>query len=161
MIQMKNAILFLVITVYSISFCNAQQIDIEKVFGGYKYTHNNELISIGDLASIIESNTKAFEIIKKGRSSRNISGILGFAGGGLIGWPLSSSLAGGKANWTLAGIGAGLIVTSIPISSKANKNINKAVNLYNTSFIKTSNNFSEPELNILANTNGLGLSMTF
>ncbi len=36
--------------------------------------------------------------------------------------PIETALGNGKANWTLAGIGAGLATISIPISAKANKN---------------------------------------
>lgn len=159
--KMKKIILTLSFIIATLTFCNAQKIDIEKVFGGHKYTQNNELKSLGDLADIMKSNTNAFELMKKGRTQRSLSAVLGFAGGGLIGWPLGTALGGGEANWTLAGIGAGLIVIGIPISSSANKKINQAVELYNASLNETSQNHFKPEFKIIANTNGLGLSMNF
>ena len=61
---MKKTILTLTFVIATLTFCNAQKIDVEKVFGGFKYTQNDELMSIGDLASIIESNTSAFELMK-------------------------------------------------------------------------------------------------
>jgi len=158
---MKKIILTLTLFITALTFCNAQKIDVEKVFAGYKYTHNNELKSIGDLAKIMTSNTKAFELMKKGRTNRSISGVLGFVGGGLIGWSLSTALAGGDPNWTSAGIGAGLIAIGIPISSNANKKIKQAVELYNDSFNETSGNHFAPEFKIISNTNGFGLSMNF
>ncbi|MGB5417583.1 hypothetical protein [Algibacter sp.] len=158
---MKNYILILVIALSIAPFCNAQKIETEKVFGGYKYTHNDKLISIGDLASIMESNTDAFELIKKGRTNRSFSAVLGFVGGGLVGWTLGNSLGGGEANWTMAGIGAGLIAIAIPISSSSNKKINQAVELYNASFNATSSNTFKPEFKIIANDSGFGLSMNF
>lgn len=161
LIKMKNKILILVIVIASTCMVNAQKIDAEKVFGGYKYTQNNELISIGDLVSIMENNTKALEILKKGRTNRSLSGVLGFAGGALIGWPIGTSIGGGDANWTLAGIGAGLVVVAIPISSSSNKKINQAVEMYNASLNGTSNNNFKPEFKIIANTSGVGLSMNF
>ena len=118
-------------------------------------------MSLGDLASVIESNTKAFELIKKGRTNRSFAAILGFAGGGLIGWPIGTAVAGGKANWALAGVGAGLVIIGIPISSSANKKINQAVELYNASLNSTANNKLKPEFKIIANTSGFGLSMNF
>lgn len=158
---MKKHIFILIIIISAITICNAQKIDIEKVFGGYKYTHNDELKSIGDLATIMESNTKAFELMKKGRTNRSFAAVLGFAGGGLIGWPLGTALGGGDTNWTMAGIGAGLIVVGIPISSSANKKINQAVELYNASLKSTSYNQFKPEFKIITNANGFGLSMNF
>ena len=158
---MKKITLTLTFAITILTFCNAQKIDIEKVIGGYKYTQNDELMSIGDLASIIESNTKAFELIKKGRTNRSFAAILGFAGGGLIGWPIGTAVGGGDANWTLAGIGAGLVIIGIPISSSANKKINQAVELYNASLNSTSYNKLKPEFKIIANGSGVGLSMNF
>lgn len=158
---MKRITLTLALVITTLTFCNAQKIDIEKVFGGYKYTQNDALMSIGDLASVIESNTKAFELIKKGRANRSFGAILGFAGGGLIGWPIGTSIGGGDANWTLTGIGAGLLIIGIPISSRANKKINQAVELYNASLNSTANQKLKPEFMIIANANGVGLSMNF
>ncbi|MDG1728485.1 MAG: hypothetical protein P8K68_05190 [Algibacter sp.] len=158
---MKKNILILTFFIATLTLCNAQKIDTEKVFGGYKYTQNDELISIGDLASIMESNTSAFELIKKGRTNRSLAAVLGFAGGGLIGWPLGTALGGGKANWALAGIGTGLVIIGIPISSSANKKINEAVATYNASLNATSYNEFKPEFKIIANGNGFGLAMNF
>jgi outer membrane lipoprotein SlyB len=159
--KMKKPFLTLTLMMLSLAFCNAQKIDIEKVFGGYKYTYNDELISIGDLANIIESNTEAFEIMKKGRTNRSLSGVLGFVGGGLVGWPIGNSIGGGNPNWTLAAVGAGIIVVAIPIASRANKNINQAVELYNASVDSKASNWMKPEFSLIANSNGFGLSMNF
>ncbi len=158
---MKNTILTLVLIITSFSLINAQKIDIEKVFGGFKYTQNEELISIGDLVTIMDNNTEALDILKKGRTNRSFAGVLGFAGGALIGWPIGTSLGGGDANWTLAGIGAGLVAISIPIATKSNKKINQAVELYNASLNGTSYNGFNPEFNVIANANGVGFSMNF
>jgi len=158
---MKKITLTLTFVITTLTFCNAQKIDIEKVSGGYKYTQNDELMSIGDLASVIESNTKAFELIKKGRTNRSFGAVLGFAGGGLVGWPIGTAIGGGESNWILAGIGAGLIIIGIPISSSANKKINQAVDVYNASLNSTANNKFKPEFNIIANAGGVGLSMNF
>ena len=158
---MKKTTLALSFIIATLTFCNAQKIDIEKVFGGYKYTQNDELKSLGDLATIMESNTNAFELMKKGRTNRSLSSVLGFAGGGLLGWSIATALGDGEANWTLAGIGGGLIIVGIPISLSANKKINQAVELYNASLKPTSYNAFKPELKIIANGNGFGLSMNF
>jgi outer membrane lipoprotein SlyB len=158
---MKKSVFTLAIMLLSLAFCNAQKIDIEKVFGGYKYTYNDELISLGDLANIMESNTEAFELIKKGRTNRSLSGVLGFVGGALVGWPIGNVIGGGDPNWTLAGIGAGVIVVAIPISSRANKNINQAVELYNASVDSKAYRKNKPEFHLIANGNGFGLSMNF
>ncbi len=149
----------LTITIQSLSY--AQKIDIEKVFGGYKYTQNSELKSLRDIASIIETNTTAFKLIKKGRANRNLAALLSFTGGGLLGWSIGSALGGGEQNWTLAGIGGGLIGIGIPISLSANKKIHQSVALYNASLKPNAFNSFKPNLKIVTNTNGFGLAINF
>ncbi|WP_179353785.1 hypothetical protein [Winogradskyella vidalii] len=158
---MKNTILTLTFALATLTFCNAQQIEIEKVFGGYKYTQNGKLMKMKDLVKTMESNQKAFDLIKKAQSNNTIASIIGGAGGFLVGWPIGTAIGGGDANWTLAGIGAGLIAIGIPISSGVNKNAKKAVELYNSSLNSTSYYEFKPEFKIIAKGNGIGLSMNF
>ena len=103
----------------------------------------------------------AYEFIKKAKTKNAISTIIGSLGGGLIGYPLGQSLASGDANWTLAGIGAGLVVVGIPISSRANKNAQKAVELYNSSMEEGTSTKTVTQFKIIGNREGIGLSMTF
>ena len=158
---MKKTILTLIFALVATTFCNAQKIEMKKVFGGYKYTQNGNLMTVKDLANTMESNQQAFDIIKKAQSNNTIASIIGFAGGGLIGWPIGTAIGGGDANWTLAGIGAGLIAIGIPISSSVNKNAKQAVELYNSSLDATSNYYFKPEFKVVANGKGIGLSMNF
>lgn len=158
---MKKPLLALIFTITALTFCNAQHIKVEKVFGGYKYTQNDEYMTMTDLVNAMENNTKAFELIKKAKSNSSIATILGFAGGGLIGFPIGQSLGGRDANWALAGIGAGLVAIAIPISSSANKKTNKAVELYNASLNSSAHYQFKPEFNIITNGNGVGFSVRF
>ena len=158
---MKKTILTLTFALATLTFCNAQQIEMEKVFGGYKYTQNGKLMKMKDLVKTMESNQQAFDLIKKAQSNNTISSIFSGAGGFLVGWPIGSALGGGDANWTLAGVGAGLIAIAIPFSSGANKNAKQAVELYNSSLNSTSFYEFKPEFKIIGNGNGIGLSMNF
>ena len=49
----------------------------------------------------------------------------------MVGWPLGTSIAGGEPNWVMAGIGAGLVVISIPVNNKFIKQATQAVKTYN------------------------------
>lgn len=158
---MNKTILTLSLVLITITFCNAQEIEIEKVFGGYKYTQNESLMTMRGLVKTMESHEQAFDLIKKAQSKTTLASIIGFAGGGLVGWPIGTAVGGGDANWTLAGIGAGLIAIAIPISSSANKKAKQAVELYNSSLSSTSFNEFKPEFKVIANENGIGLSMNF
>ena len=158
---MKKTILTLIIALTTTTFCSAQKIEIKKVFGGYQYTQNGKTMTMVNLVNEMGSNPEALQFIKKAKSDNVLASILGGAGGALIGFPLGTAMAGGEANWSLAGIGAGLVAIGIPISSGVNKNAKKAVELYNSSLNPTSNYEFMPEFRFLASLNGIGLSMSF
>ena len=153
--------LMITLVLATITLCNAQKIEVKKVFGGYKYMQNEKPMSMRSLVKTMEANADAYPFIKKASTNNTLVNILGGAGGALIGFPIGTSLGGGDANWALAGIGAGLIVVAIPISSSVHKNAKKAVELYNASLNETSSYHFKPKFNMIANQNGIGLSMNF
>ena len=158
---MKKTILTLILALTTMTICNAQKIEMKKVLGGYHYTQNGNRMTMGKLVNAMESNSEALTFMKKAKSNNVLASILGGAGGALIGFPIGTAIGGGDANWTVAGIGAGLVAIGIPISSGVNKNVNKAVELYNSSLNSTSYYEFKPEFKIVANRNGIGLSMNF
>jgi outer membrane lipoprotein SlyB len=158
---MKKTVLTLIFAFATITICNAQKIEMKKVLGSYQYTQNGRRITMGNLVKAMESNSEALNFMKKAKSNNIIASILGGAGGALIGFPIGTAIGGGDANWTLAGIGAGLVAIGIPISSSANKNGKKAIKLYNLSLNSTSYYKFKPEYKIIANGNGIGLAMNF
>ena len=158
---MKKTILILLITFSAIAICNAQRIEMQKVSGGYKYTQNGNQLKMRDLAKTLETNQQAFGMIKKAQSNQSLAAVIGFVGGGLIGWPIGTAIGGGDANWALAGVGAGLIGVSIPLSSGANKKAKQAVETYNASLGTSAFNGYKLQWKFVANGNGIGLSFGF
>ncbi|MFD2564723.1 hypothetical protein [Aquimarina rubra] len=158
---MKKVVWFLVFVLGVLHMSNAQKIEVKKAKKGYQYFQNGNEMTNETLFKVLESNSESLKMIKRAKSNATFSTILAGAGGGLIGWPLGTALGGGDANWTLAGVGAGLIVIAIPISLSTRKNINKAVESYNSSLNSTSYNAFKPKFGIFANGNGIGLSMNF
>jgi len=154
---MKKTLLTLILTFSMIAVCNAQKIETKKVFGGYQYTLNGKKMSMRDLVEVMNSNSEALRYIQKAKSNNIMASILGGAGGALIGFPIGTAIGGGDPNWTLAGIGAGLIAIGIPVSSSANKNTQKAIDLYNSS---SSTSF-HPEFKIIGNGDGIGFAVNF
>ncbi|MBK8636390.1 MAG: hypothetical protein IPN72_23720 [Saprospiraceae bacterium] len=53
----------------------------------------------------------------KGKFKYNAGKCLGLQVAFMIGYPLGALIRGGEPNWALAGVGAGLVVVSIPIAS--------------------------------------------
>lgn len=158
---MIKTFITLIFAISAITFCHAQKIEATKVFGGYKYTQNGTKMTMKDLVQTMKADAKSYQLIKKAQSDNTIASIIGFAGGALVGWPVGAAIGGGDPNWTLAAIGAGLIVVAIPIGSGANKKANLAVETYNKSLGITSFNEIKPKFNLILNGNGIGLSVNF
>lgn len=159
--MMNKAILSLIFALATLTFCNAQRIEIKKSFGGYIYSQNGARMTMGDMVDAMESNAAALRLIKKARANNATASVIGFVGGGLIGWPIGTALAGGESNWNLAAYGAGLVVVTIAISTRSNRQAKKAVELYNASLETSSLYEFKPQFSFIANGNGLGFSMSF
>lgn len=135
---------------------------IEKVFGGYQFSQNEKILDFSQLSEKVKPNEFAFNEIKAVKSKTILATIIGGAGGFLVGYPLGTALAGGEPNWTMAAIGAGLIVVTIPIGQKANKQAKNAVEIYNSG-LKNSAFRKKADINLAftGNRNGMGLCLKF
>ena len=131
----------------------------EKKGIGYNYYLNGRKLNISELDDILKINDLAYEKFKSAKGISVIANIFAGAGGFCIGYPIGYALGGGKANWALAGIGAGLIVIAIPILSSAEKKAREAVDIYNKGIRKTS--MSNKELKLEFTNNGIGLCLRF
>ncbi|MFS4491719.1 hypothetical protein [Maribacter sp. 2308TA10-17] len=156
-----NKILFtLIISALSLSLCNAQKIESQKVFGGYKYAQNGNDLSLSELSKVLKTNTKSFQTYKKAKTKAVFSYVFAGIGGGLTGYPVGTALGGGKPNWTLAGIGVGCLAVAFPLAASADKKIKESVDIYNSS-LDPRTHVSKTELKIVGNINGIGLSLNF
>ncbi|MGQ8336678.1 hypothetical protein ACUNWD_09015 [Sunxiuqinia sp. A32] len=133
---------------------------MKKVFGGYLFYQNDQRLTMSKLVKAMEPNEQAYQEIKAARGTFTFATIVGGAGGFMLGWPIGGALAGDDMNWTMAGIGVGLIVVSIPITQKFNRQAKSAVNTFNGE-LKSSSFFNRTEINLAANGNGIGLVMKF
>jgi hypothetical protein len=132
-----------------------------KISGGYKFELNNKVLTVPEMMNLIQTNPDALQYMQKAKSSGGVANVLAFAGGACIGWPVGRALAGGEFNWTMIGIGCGLVAVAIPIVNSANKNAKIAVDVYNQGIRKTSQNKNPIELKLGLNQNGVGLTMNF
>ncbi len=97
--------------------------------------------------------------MKLAKSNYDVGYVFGFAGGFLIGWPIGTAIGGGDPNWTLAAVGAGLAVISIPFMVSYTKHAKNAVHKYNKG-LKYSY-FAKPDLKIGLTYNGVGIKIKF
>lgn len=149
-----------VLLCYSNLFAQNQSDSIEvKKRLGTVFIQNGRYLTPRQLLDITESNPEAYKEMKIAKTNYDVGTVFGFAGGFLVGWPVGTAIAGGKPNWTLAGIGAGLIVVSIPFSSAYTKHAKNAVNIYNNGIRQTGMKNFDLKLGLASN--GIGLKITF
>src|SRR5690606_11965852 len=125
---------------------------------GYKLNQYKEIFT----------NQEAIDRIKRARTNKTFAEIITYTGSFGIGFGIGIALSkqedgyGNRVNynrktgWTIAGIGAGLVVTSIPLWNGYVKNLKKAVDLENGTTAE-----STAQLNFNVNGNGFGLAYQF
>src|SRR5690606_22566875 len=125
---------------------------------GYKLNQYKEIFT----------NQEAIDRIKKARTNKTFAEIITYTGSFGIGFGIGMALSkqedgyGNKVTsnrntgWTIAGIGAGVALTSIPLWMGYSKNIKKAIDVENgESEIQTS------QLRLNVNGDGFGLAYQF
>ena len=155
---MKKSILILIAFLF-LSSSYGQEIEMKLNLLGYKFTQNDERLSWKELVKATESNYEANLLIKKARTNRTVYTITQFIGGFLIGIPIGQSISDQDPNWTLAYIGGGISLASIPFAFSTFNNANQGVDKYNLG-LKSASHFN-PEFKLFATGNGLGISMNF
>lgn len=109
----------------------AQEIKAYKTFGGVRFERDTVTLGLNQVLTILKENPEAYAELKRAKSNYNAAGVLGFAGGILIGFPVGTAIAGGKPEWGLAAGGAALILASIPFTTSFRGHTMEALDIYN------------------------------
>jgi hypothetical protein len=161
---MRKSLILTTLLVLSFNFSFGQivtdSISVQKVFGGYNFYQGAKRLSINELKNAMKLNDQAYREMKSAQSANIFATIIGGVGGFMVGWPIGTAIGGGDPNWVMAGIGAGLIVVSIPISQKFNKHAKRAVHIFNNG-LKTSTFWQRNELRYSMSKDGVGLALRF
>lgn len=128
---MKKLVLLSLFSIYSYQISVAQEIKAYKTFGGVRFEMDTVTLSLKQVLEIVKVNPKAYAELKRAKSNYSASGVLGFAGGVLIAFPLGTALAGGNPEWGLAAGGAALILASIPFTTAFRGHTMQALDRYN------------------------------
>lgn len=153
--------------IISLIFCNSfdliaqsDSIKYEPTVYGFKYTYNGEKINGNKVLEIVENNTAIYDQFKSANEANVFANIFGLTGIFLIGLPAGMELTGYEANWSMAWAGTGLVIVSIPLFYKYNKNIPIAIDMYNSSkpLPKKESSF---KLNFGSTKNGIGFCFAF
>jgi hypothetical protein len=135
-------------------------ISMKKVFGGYQFYKGDKRLTMGQVVREMEPNAQAYSLIKSAQTTNIFATIVGGAGGFMVGFPLGTALGGGEPNWTMAAIGAGLIVVSIPMNQKVMRRSREAVDIYNSG-LRTSSFWDTRELKLSMSGYGVGFTLAF
>ena len=131
---MKQILLSSILFLFCICLTGQTQSDSISVVKkplGTAFRQNGRFLTPNQLLEITKADQKAYAEMQVAKGNYSVTMVFSYIGGFLIGWPIGTALAGGDANWTLAGIGAGCILLSIPFSSGYTKHAKNAVRLYN------------------------------
>ena len=151
--------LFLVFHSQAFAQTKDNSITMKNGFFGWQFYQNDQKLKVTEVAKMMESNPQASTYIRSARTNNTWASIIGTIGGFMVGYPLGQAAGGGNANWTVAGIGGGLIVAAIPISIKANKQAKNALVAYNESQKSTSSRKAEFDFGFTGN--GIGMTVHF
>lgn len=160
---MKKIFIF---ATFAFLFCSASfsqqsgnELTVSSGFFGWQFRRGGEKLNITEAKDLLSANPQATASFKRAQTNSTLAGIIGGVGGFLVGWQLGTSAGGGKANWTAAGIGGGLIVASIPLSVSANKQVKAAVATYNEGLRSTT--YRKPVLSAGFTATGPGFRLQF
>lgn len=153
---MKKIITLLTVLFSTITF--SQEITIQKD----RFFVEGKKISIKEVKTLLASNTEALALFKSSRAKESIGGfLLGFGGGLILADLVGGATADIKYPTGATYLGIASLITSIPVLSGRNKKRNDAIALYNNALKKSAANYSNFELNIIANQRGYGLQFQF
>ncbi len=145
-------ILFICMSFFGFS----QQLEVKSNFWGTKITHNQKAIGIKEFVELTKSNKIAHDYALKAKANKGAMDVFSTIGGLLMGWPIGTAIAGGEFKSELFLAGAGIACISIPFTSGMNKNLKNAEEAFKGN--ATAYNF---EYSLIANANGIGLSLNF
>ncbi|WP_350290104.1 hypothetical protein [uncultured Croceitalea sp.] len=160
---MKRIVLlvFLALFVSTTRQAQEQEIEMKVNFWGYKFMKDGERLNWKELQEATTAVENANLLIKKARGQHTTSIILAVVGGGLIGWNLGQASNEDDPNYTLSYVGAGIAAVGMGFSISSFNRVNKGVDMYNLAVNKTAHYQFQPELLVVSNSNGIGLTMRF
>ena len=133
--------------------------DSIKVIDNHFFYHGKDL-KLRDLMLIVRQDSAAYNEVKIAKENYAWSNIVGGIGGFFVGWPLGTAIGGGDPEWWMLGVGAGLIVASIPMSLASVRHAKEGARIYNST-INNATGMNESILRLGYTPNGIGFVLEF
>lgn len=142
-----------------ISVCSFAQLNYKN---GSIFDSNNKKLSNTEVRKLLESNSELLTTYDKAKSKSTVGGLLLGFGLGLTAADLVTGLTKDiKYPTALTYVGLAATIISIPVLSGRSKKIEAAINGYNNSLKPKKIGFSIDKMNIITNSNGLGVQLSF
>ena len=154
---MKKLFLILAIFGFSISFAQKLEFTDGKIF------QDGEQLSSFETKNLMKTDLKALRIFKKAKTKESLGGcILGLGVGGTFADLVMGLTSDVKYPTAITYAGVGLMAVSIPILSGRKKMVQESVDIYNAGLKEQNKTLGDNfELNIVNNSNGVGLRINF
>ncbi len=155
---MKQLFLIVAVFVFSMSFAQKLELNDGKIF------QDGVQLSSFETKKVLESDLKALHLFKKAKSKESLGGfILGLGIGGTVADLVMGLTSDDKKYPTaITYAGVGLMAVSIPILSGRKKMVQESVDIYNAGLKEQNKTLGDNfELNIVNNSNGVGLRINF
>ena len=154
---MKKLFLILAIFGFSISFAQKLEFTDGKIF------QDGEQLSSFETKNLMKTDLKALRIFKKAKTKESVGGfILGLGIGGTVSDLVMGLTSDVKYPTAITYAGVGLMAVSIPILSGRKKMVQESVDIYNAGLKEQNKTLGDNfELNIVNNSNGVGLRINF
>ena len=154
---MKKLFLILAIFGFSISFAQKLEFTDGKIF------QDGEQLSSFETKNLMKTDLKALRIFKKAKTKESVGGfILGLGIGGTVADLVMGLTSDVKYPTAITYAGVGLMEVSIPILSGRKKMVQESVDIYNAGLKEQNKTLGDNfELNIVNNSNGVGLRINF
>jgi len=136
-------------------------IEIIKRGLGYQYKYKGENLTLSQIGTFMEKNNSTAELYKSAKNTTGTLSVLSYIGGFCLGYGLGPVLYGKEPNLTIAGIGCGIMVVTIPIVSSAENKLKKAVDIYNAISRDAMVAPAHYELKLAIIPNGIGVAIRF
>ncbi|MEH0157737.1 hypothetical protein V6R21_26850 [Limibacter armeniacum] len=99
------------------------------------YTHPNsefnESLTMRDVENILKTDKQAYEEFMLAKSNYITSAIIAGIGAGMVGWQIGAAFGNQHPNWTVVGVGTGIVLSSLLFEKAFSKHAKKAVEYYN------------------------------
>lgn len=137
--------------------------------GGRVFNSNDQRLTSTQMRELLTTNSEALKLYNAGRAKKTVGNILFWGGLGTLAikeismrkktnQPPNEQTS---TNNIMYFVGAGIVLVSIPVKLGFSKKIKKAVSLINEDFKNPSATFNIEESSLIANSNGIGISITF